>query len=238
VAPVRTPLTLAVAQPVSVSHDVAGNAHRHAALVRAADARLVVFPELSLTGYELDAPAVALGDSRLLPLRDACADTGSLALAGAPVADDSGRAYIAMLAVDDTGVRVAYRKMWLGGEEPARFRPGKAPAVLELDGWRLGLAICKDTRIAQHAADTAALGIDVYVAGMVESADDTAAPEERARRVAAAHDVSVAIASLAGPTGGGFDDTAAGSGIWSPTGERLAHAGTETGAIARATLAA
>jgi hypothetical protein len=73
---------------------------------------------------------------------------------------------------------------------------------------------------------------------MVESAEDSAAPEERARRVAAEHAVAVAIASFAGPTGGGFGDTAAGSGIWSPTGERLAHAGTETGALARATLAA
>jgi predicted amidohydrolase len=196
----------------------------------------VVFPELSLTGYELDAPAVAVDDARLRPLAEACAETGSVALVGAPVADDSGRAYIAMLAVDDEGVRVAYRKMWLGGEEPGRFNAGDAPAVIELDGWRLGLAICKDTRISQHAADTAALGIDVYVAGMVESAADCAAPEERARRVASAHGVSVAIASFAGPTGGGFEDTAAGSGIWSRAGERLAHAGTEIGAIARATL--
>ena len=84
--------------------------------------------------------------------------------------------------------------------------------MIELDGWRLGLAICKDTRIAQHAADTAELGMDVYVAGMVESADEAAAPDERARRVAADHNVEVAIASHAGPTGGGFDETAGGSG--------------------------
>lgn len=232
----RTPLAVAVAQPSCVSYDVAGNAHRHAAAVRTAGARLVVFPELSLTGYELDAPAVALDDPRLHPLASACAETGSLALVGAPVADGSGRTYIGMLAVDGASVSVAYRKMWLGGAEPGRFSAGEAPASLELDGWRLGLAICKDSRIPEHAAETAALGIDVYVAGMVESADDSGAPEERARRVAAAHDVVVAIASFAGPTGGDFDDTAAGSGIWSPAGERLAHAGTEIGAIARATL--
>ncbi len=233
----RPPLTLAVAQPPCVSHDVAGNAQRHADAVRAAAARVVVFPELSLTGYELDAPAVAVDDPRLLPIADACADTGSVALVGAPVADDSARAYIGMLAVGGASASVVYRKMWLGGAEPDRFSPGEAPAVLDVDGWRLGLAICKDTRIAQHAADTAALGIDVYVGGMVESADESAAPEERARRVAAAHGVPVAFASFAGPTGGGFDDTAAGSGIWSAAGERLAHAGTEIGALARATLA-
>ena len=232
----REPMTIAVVQPLCVSHDVAGNAQRHATAVRAANARVVVFPELSLTGYELAATAITADDPRLAPIVEACADSGSVALVGAPVAGEDDREHIAMLAVDGAGARVAYRKMWLGGAEPDRFSPGETPAVIELDGWRLGLAVCKDSRIAQHAADTAALGIDVYVAGMVESADDAAAPEERARRVAADHGVDVAIASFAGPTGGGFDDTAGGSGVWSSNGERLAHAGIEIGAVARATL--
>ncbi|RQX35997.1 carbon-nitrogen hydrolase family protein, partial [Micromonospora chalcea] len=51
----RTPLRIAVAQPLTRSGDVAGNAARHADAVRAAAARVVVFPEMSLTGYELDA---------------------------------------------------------------------------------------------------------------------------------------------------------------------------------------
>jgi predicted amidohydrolase len=230
------PLAIAVVQPLCVSYDVAGNARRHAAAIRAADARVVVFPELSLTGYELEAAAIAADDARIAPIVDACAQKESVALVGAPVADAGGRAYIAMLAIDGTSARVVYRKMWLGGSEPDRFSPGEAPAVIEHDGWRLGLAICKDTRIAQHAADTAALGMDVYVAGMVESADDAGAPHERARRVAADHHVDVAIASFAGSTGAGFDETAAGSGIWSSNGERIAYAGTEIGAMGRATL--
>src|SRR5205823_3134112 len=81
----RVPLLLAVAQPECVSFDVAANALAHAALVRRAGARVVVFPELSLTGYELDAPPLAADDARLAPLVEACAETGSVALAGAPV---------------------------------------------------------------------------------------------------------------------------------------------------------
>jgi predicted amidohydrolase len=234
---VRPPVTIAVAQPRSASHDVAGNAARHAAAVGAADARLVVFPELSLTGYELDAAAIPPGDPRLAPIVAACAEAGSIALVGAPVAAGAGRTHIAMLAVDGSGARVVYRKVWLGGAEPGRFTPGAAPAVVELDGWRLGLAICKDSRVPQHAAETAALGIDVYVAGMVEPADDPVTPESRARRVAVEHRVHVAIASFAGPTGGGFAHTAGGSGIWSSDGTCLAHAGSDVGVIARATVA-
>ena len=79
------PLALAVAQPSCVAHDVVANARAHAALVRAAGARVVVFPEMSLTGYELDAAPVAPPDPRLAPLVEACAEVGAVVLAGAPV---------------------------------------------------------------------------------------------------------------------------------------------------------
>jgi predicted amidohydrolase len=123
----REPLVIALAQPPCVPLDVAVNAVTHAAAVRSARARVVVFPELSLTGYELDAPAVPVDDPRLMPIVEACAEAASLALAGAPVQDDDARTYIAMLAVDGSGVTVAYRKMWLGGAEPGRFSPGDRP---------------------------------------------------------------------------------------------------------------
>ena len=164
------PLTIAAAQPPCSPYDVAANALTHAAVIRSAGARVVVFPELSITGYELDAEAIDADDPRLAPLVAACAETATLALLGAPAAGSEGRSHIAMLAADGSGVSVAYRKMWLGGAEPERFDPGEAPAVLEADGWRLGLAICKDTGVPEHAAATAALGIDAYVAGMLESA--------------------------------------------------------------------
>lgn len=227
------PLNIAVAQPACVPYDVAANAATHAATIRQANARVVVFSELSLTGYELDAPAIAPEDPRLAPIVEACRETGSVALVGAPV-EEAGRAYIATLAIAGTGARVAYRKMWLGSEESGRFTPGQKPGAIEVDGWRLGLAICKDTGIPQHAADTAALGIDAYVAGLVE--DVPSFPAERATRVSTEQDVWVAFASFAGSTGGGFDQTVGRSGVWAPGGEVIAQAGDEVGAVARATL--
>jgi predicted amidohydrolase len=232
----REPLVIAVAQPLCMPYDVAANAVTHAAALRSAGARVVVFPELSLTGYELDAPAITVDDPRLTPIVEACAEAGSLALVGAPVDGDAGRSHIAMLAVEGTGATVAYHKMWLSTTEANRFTPGSQPAVLDVDGWRLGLAICKDTGIPQHASDTAALGIDAYVAGILESADDAGVPEERARRVAADHHVWVAVASFAGSTGGGYAQAAGRSGIWTYAGAVVSRAGPEPGAIAQATL--
>ncbi|MBQ0994673.1 carbon-nitrogen hydrolase family protein [Micromonospora sp. H61] len=221
----RTPLRLAVVQPACVPLDVAANARAHAAAVRAARARVVVFPELSLTGYELDAPVVSVDDPRLTPLVDACAEAGALALVGAPVTGEN----IAMLAVTGGGASVAYRKMWLGDAEARRFRPGDAPVVLDVDGWRVGLAICRDTGVAAHADRTAALGIDVYAAGVLESARDAAVIDQRAHRITATHRVWVAVASFAGSTGGGYTEAAGRSGVWTPDGEVYARAGTEPG---------
>jgi predicted amidohydrolase len=217
-----------------VAHAVAANAAIHAATIRSADARVVVFPELSLTGYELDAPVLGADDPRLAPLIEACAQAGSLALAGAPVEGEAGRAHIGMLAVDGDGARVAYRKMWLGPVESVRFAPGEEPVVLEVDGWRLGLAVCKDTGVERHAADTAALGMDVYVAGLLEQ--DAGVVEERARRVGSDHGVWVVFASFAGSTGGGYERAAGRSGIWAAGATEVDRAGTEPGSIGRATL--
>jgi predicted amidohydrolase len=228
------PLSIAAAQPLCVAYDVEANAREHAASVHEAGARVVVFPELSLTGYELDAPAVGLDDPALEPLTTACRESGTVALPGAPVAGAGGAEHIAILAVDGTGVRVAYRKMCVGGDEPARFSAGLEPAAIEVDGRRLGLAICKDTRIPEQAAATAALGIDAYVAGVCERLEDAAVVGERARRIVAAHAVPVAIASFAGSTGGGYAPAAGGSAIWSADGALLAQAGPEPGDLARA----
>ncbi|GAA3747815.1 carbon-nitrogen hydrolase family protein [Plantactinospora mayteni] len=232
----REPLTIAVAQPPCLAYDVVANARSHAEAVRSARARVVVFPEMSLTGYEFDAAPVDADDPRLAPIVAACAETGSLALVGAPVPGDTGRPHIGVLAVQGGGARVAYRKMWLGGAEPEHFAPGHAPAVVELAGWRLGLAVCKDTGIPRHAADTAALGIDGYVAGVLDSAAEWGVQDERARRVAATHGVWVATASFAGSTGAGYTDAAGRSRIWDRVGRVVAEAGPEPGTVVRATL--
>jgi predicted amidohydrolase len=232
----REPLTLAVAHPRCVAYDVAVNALTHAATARAAGTRVVVLPELSLTGYELDAPAITAEDARLAPIIAACSETGSVALVGAPVQGEAGRSHIAMVAVNGSGASVAYHKMWLGAAEAERFSPGRQPAVLDVEGWRLGLAICKDTGVQQHTAYTAARGMDVYVAGVLESVEEAARQEERARRVATDHRVWVAVASFAGSTGGGYAQAAGRSAIWGPGGVLVTQAGPEPGAIARAML--
>ncbi len=131
---------------------------------------------------------------------------------------------------------MAYRKTWLGCAEPARFRPGDGSAVLEVDGWRLGLGVCKDTVAAQHVAGTAALGVDAYLGGLVHLPQELPEQEARAVVLARACRAFVVFASFAGPTGGGYAATAGSSAVYSPEGIAIARAGPDVGGIARATL--
>lgn len=232
----RTPLRVAAAQPPCIAGDVSANALAHADAVHRAEARVVVFPELSITGYELDAEVVSADDDALAPLLHACAATGSLALVGAPVRDDAGLEHIAMLAVTPVGVEVAYRKTWLSGAEAVRFAAGDGPTVLDVNGWRLGVGICKDTGVPEHVAGIAALGIDVYVAGLVHSPDELPIQDARGFRIAQQCQAHVVFASFAGAAGSGYPRTAGASTIWSPQGHVLSRAGADTGDIACASI--
>jgi predicted amidohydrolase len=229
-------LRVAVAQPLTVALDVERNVAAHDDLIRAAEARIIVFPEMSLTGYEFSAAALDPGDRRLGPLIETCRATGSVALVGAPVEGADGGKSIGILRIDGHGATLAYRKMWLGDAELGVFVPGAEPSVIEVDGWRIGLGVCKDTGVPRHAADTAALGIDVYAAGVLEHMADRHVQPERARRIIERHGVWVAVASFAGATGEGFDTAAGASTIWRPDGEAVAQAGAGTGAVVAAPI--
>ncbi len=147
-----------------------------------------------------------------------------------------GARFIAMLHVDDTGVQVVYRKTWLGGAEADQFAAGDGPTVLELDGWRVGLGICKGTGAAQHTAGTAALSIDAYVAGLVHRPEELPEQEARAVVIARTCKAFVVFSSFAGPTGHGYSETAGSSAIWSPDGLAVSQTGREVGDLARTTL--
>ena len=109
-----------------------------------------------------------------------------------------------MLAVSASGAAVLYRKRWLGEEESIRFSPGDEPTVLEVDGWRIGVGICKDTGVPEHVERLAELEIDAYCAGLVHLPEELEQQEDRALSIALRCQAFVAFASFAGPTGGGY----------------------------------
>jgi len=226
---------VAAAQPHLIDGDVDANVAAHVDAVRRSGARLVVFPELSLTGYDLAAEAVGPDDPRLAPLVQACAASDSVALVGAPI-DHHGAHRIGALVVRGSGAAVVYAKMCLSGAEPDYFVASDEVGVFQVDGWRVGVGLCKDTRILEHLRAVRAEGIHLYVAGLIHAPDELHEFDQRARRIAEKMHVPVVFAGYAGPTGP-FPETSGGSGVWDAAGAPIARAGADPGEVVRVRLA-
>ncbi|MGH3509756.1 MAG: carbon-nitrogen hydrolase family protein, partial [Nocardioidaceae bacterium] len=163
-------LRVAAAQGESVSGDAEANVRSAAALVaEAADrgARVVVLPELFLTGYDPDAwgPANVLSgveDARLAPLAKVSAERRVVVVSGAAMPGEGG-GHISVLVFDDGAITHPYRKQHLTDEERTAFRPGTEAGAITVDGWRLGLGVCYDGCFPEHAMAAAEAGATAYL---------------------------------------------------------------------------
>ncbi|MFE4195483.1 carbon-nitrogen hydrolase family protein [Paenarthrobacter sp. NPDC056912] len=248
VAPGQTPsvaptLTVAVIQYQAVGPDATGdlvraNVDAHARLIQQAHAdgaRLVLFPELSLTGYELQelrgragaagepSPWLCEDDPRLGPLRDICARLGLTAIVGAALREQDTTQRLASLIVGpDASVLPAF-KTHLHGLEQELFVAGGGPEVLVIDGWRIALAVCADAAHPSHAAAAAGAGADVYaVSALYVGGEETRLGLHLGER-SMDHRMFGLLANLGGHTPLG--ESCGRSGTWGPDGLAGARAG-------------
>ena len=217
---------LAVAQTTSVRGDVEGNVEAHARFAKAAarhDARLIVFPELSLTGYEPDIAAthaLTSEDPRLKPLIKIARKHAITIVAGAPYRSQKGL-HIAALIIQPEGVRV-YTKHHLHSGEEKHFVPGTSEPQIEIEGERVSFAVCADTTHPEHAEAAVRAGATVYAAGVFITPTGIEADSAQLRGYAHNHQIIVLMANYASPSGG--FPTAGRSAVWNNQGEKVVEA--------------
>lgn len=201
------PDTIAVAQTPSIAGNVSANVEIHVQAIHSAAAEgvsFLVFPELSLTGYEPELAAelaFTTDDSRLWPLIDAARESGIVVAVGAPLSTDE-LPRIAALVISPDGRVEAYAKMHLHPGEEQYFSAGDSCYLLTLNRNRIALAICADANVASHADDCALRGANVYAAGVMITDKGYAADTEQLMRRARTHNMLVAMANHNRPTGG------------------------------------
>jgi predicted amidohydrolase len=228
---------------------VPANAATAAGLVESATrsgARLVVLPELFLTGYDpagwstvrcLEDPY----DGRLDPVREASAAHRAVVVVGAAlrrpalVPDAAPSHTVTLLVFEPHGETTApYDKQHLFDAEREFFVPGGHGASLVLDDWEIGLGICHDSCFPEHAVAAAADGADAY---LCPSAYYRGAEHRRDLYYAARaldNGIYVVFSGLTGTCG----DYAfsGGSAVYDPEGRPLDRVGDESPAIAYADL--
>jgi len=222
------PLIVAAAQTISLAGDMPANIDSHLRFMREAAAhgvQLLVFPELSLTGYELsmaDELAIDADDARLAPMRDLARETGMRAVVGAPLRTENGKLAIAALVLQDDGGMSIYCKQHLHAGEEKAFVAGKGGAPVQVGEDLIALAVCADATHPSHAAHAASGNPAVYAAGSVISVGSYPAESAQLAGYAATHGMAVLLANHGGPTGGW--PCAGRSAVWAPGGEQVAAA--------------
>ena len=170
-------LIIAAAQSTSVPGDISRNVAHHlrfGCIAAERGVQLLVFPELSLTGYELTiarSNAVRPDSSDLDPLRYLATKAHMTVVAGAPVVNDNGELHIAALAIHPDGSVLTYAKEHVHQSEQEVFAPGPGGSALGNGDATVALAICADATHPQHAASAAARGANVYAVGVMITED-------------------------------------------------------------------
>lgn len=221
-------LVIAAAQLASIPGDLEANLARHERFVLAAadrGARLIVFPELSLSGYE---PSLAkecvlgLDDERLHPLRELAAAREIAVVAGAPFRAPDGGLHIGAILIEPGKNVAGYAKQHLHGNEKDFFVPGHLDLLFTIPGASVALAVCADTSHPEHAESAARRGATLYAAGVLWTekgyGSDAALLQDYARR----HSMAVLMANHAAPSGGWVP--AGRSAVWAENGSLVAAA--------------
>jgi NAD+ synthase (glutamine-hydrolysing) len=145
-------LRVALAQIDPIVGDIQGNARKvaeHTAAAREQGAALVVFPELTLSGYPPE--DLLLKTSFLDQVGEALEELadqtrGIVALVGFP--ERAEDVYNAAAVLADGEVAAVYRKMYLPNygvfDEQRYFQSGSEAGIFELNGIPIGMSICED----------------------------------------------------------------------------------------------
>ncbi|MFH8383641.1 carbon-nitrogen hydrolase family protein [Kitasatospora sp. NPDC018058] len=222
-------MKIAAAQLTCVPTDIPANVRQLVTLAgqaREQGAELIVFPELTLTGYELEAIAadpnlwVTPDDARL----DALRSTGIATVVNCAVTTDGPRPAIGTYVYGSDGELITtYLKQHLYENEQGIFTAGDRDGRFELNGLRFALATCFDNHFPDLTARGATDGCHVHLASSLYGTGNGI--HERATvypGIAKDSNLHVVLANHVGPSGPWTG--CGGAALWAPGGALLAEA--------------
>lgn len=229
-------LAIAIAQTRSVAGDIDANVAMADGLAHdaaVAGASIILFPELSLVGYELELLSdtslwLTERDPRLDVLRQRTQHDRITIAVGAAVVTEAGRRLLALVIIEPDGGETIHGKVFLHGPENDVFDPATPVEQLrEIDGWNVAFAVCFDVAVPAHAAQAAALEADAYLGSALYVEGEERRVDIHFASRAMDHRMYAVLANHSGPSPIGR--SIGGSGVWSPTGDRIVAADAEPG---------
>lgn len=200
---------MVAAQCVVRAGDLEANLAMHIRFMQHAaeqGARLLVFPELSLTGYE---PTLACGlaqgpDSGLFdPLRSMAREAEMTTVVGVPLrVPGLDKPQIAACVLKGDGSLGVYTKQHLHAGEEVFFCPGAGGELLCIDDRAVALSVCADFSRAEHPAQAAERGAQIYASSVLIGEGGYTHDSALLQGYAQRHGMAVLMVNHGGPTGG------------------------------------
>jgi predicted amidohydrolase len=220
-------MILAAAQTKPKRGDIDTNLLDHYRLVKLAaanGAQLIVFPELSITGYEReDADQLAFNenDTRLDHLKKLANENNITIIAGAPIRIQSNLFLGEFCIAPNNSVSI-YTKQFLHSGEEIYYQPSfDYNPILEIENERISCAICADIDNPKHPENASKNNSSTYIASIFFSPNGIPQAHQSLQSYAAQYRMNVLMANFGGDSYG--SPSGGRSAFWNNKGELIAQ---------------
>jgi predicted amidohydrolase len=197
-------MKISVAQAKPATGNIEKNIVKHLQLVELAKgAGLIVFPELSLTGYE---PALAANlatdiDDKRLDVFQTISDKQKIAICvGLPIKQEDGIS-ISMVIIQPQEPRQLYSKTYLHADEEPFFVSHQNDINLTLSS-RITFAICYELSVPEHTLNAFKNGENIYIASVSKTKKGIDKTLPTLAGIASTHKATVLLANAIGTEDG------------------------------------
>lgn len=217
-------MKIGIAQTNPLKGNISRNIENHLALTGLAlenKTGVILFPELSITGYE---PAMAQemamdsADLRLEAFQQVCDHHRITIGLGVPIRGIHG-IYISLVFFQAHRPRQVYSKQYLHPDEEAYFIAGERPLYLTAGKQKISPAICYELSVPDHADQAIIHGATIYMASVAKTSQGVEKAGQRLSQIARQYSIPVMMSNCIG-----FCDhfLAAGhSAVWNKEGKLL-----------------
>jgi predicted amidohydrolase len=220
-------IILAAAQTKPKRGDIDSNLLDHYRLVELAainKANLIVFPELSITGYERENAkqmAFSPNDSRLNQLRILAVKNQITIIAGAPILIKSELFLGEFIILPDNSISIYTKQFLHTGEELFYQSSFDYNPLLEIENERISCAICADIDHPKHSENASKRNSSTYIASIFFSPNGIPQAHQSLQNYASLFQMNILMANFGGdsygcPSGGR-------SAFWNNKGELIAQ---------------
>ena len=215
-------MKISVAQTRPIKGDIEANILNHKRLIDLAiveEVEIIIFPELSITGYEPELSKIlaTTQDDERFDVFQQISNTENITIGvGAPTKTEAG-IRISTIVFQQNQPRQTYSKQFLHSSENPFFIAGTEQLLLAEN--KIALAICYELSVPEHSANAFQKGADIYIASTVNSYNGVDKDLAILSNIAQQYSMTVLMANCIGQTG--EYNCAGKSSVWNKQGKLI-----------------